>query len=201
MADGRVDGQGERVPQEVRRRRRPHRDRQVGRIFAMSDDEVDYCFQFESARGEGVSSGITLDGTKRMGQFADRHKMPIGYHGTRRHRRDFETVFSYATYHRGESGSWTLHGRSEHLARTVHSSSITAGFTHVHVWEIGWAERWPERAVRRGRHAHQGSPAVDARQQVDVPGDDLSSIIPSRRAPTGWPNSRRAWRTVRAVLV
>jgi Xylose isomerase-like TIM barrel len=51
-------------------------------IFAMSDDEVDYCFQVSKALGaNGLSSEISIGQTKRVGQFADKHKMPIGYHG------------------------------------------------------------------------------------------------------------------------
>jgi sugar phosphate isomerase/epimerase len=69
-------------------------------IFAMSDEEVDYCFQVSKTLGaSGLSTEISIENTKRMGQFADKHKMPIGYHGhAETSAADFETVLSYAKY-------------------------------------------------------------------------------------------------------
>ena len=69
-------------------------------IFAMSDEEVDYCFQVSKALGAtALSTEIAIEDTKRMGQFADKHKMPIGYHGhATTSAADFETVLSYAKF-------------------------------------------------------------------------------------------------------
>ena len=69
-------------------------------IFAMSDDEVDYCFQVSKALGaSALSTEISIDDTKRMGTFADKHKMPIGYHGhATTSAAEFETVLSYAKF-------------------------------------------------------------------------------------------------------
>jgi sugar phosphate isomerase/epimerase len=69
-------------------------------IFGMSDDEVDYCFQVSKALGAvGLSTEISIEETKRMGQFADKHKLPIGYHGhATTSAADFETTLSYAKY-------------------------------------------------------------------------------------------------------
>jgi sugar phosphate isomerase/epimerase len=51
-------------------------------IFDFSDDEIDYAFQVSKALGaRALSSEITIGKTKRLGQFADKHKMQIGYHG------------------------------------------------------------------------------------------------------------------------
>jgi len=51
-------------------------------IFDFSDDEIDYAFQVSKALGaRALSSEITIGKTKRLGQFADKHKMPVGYHG------------------------------------------------------------------------------------------------------------------------
>jgi sugar phosphate isomerase/epimerase len=48
----------------------------------MSDDEIDYAFQVSKALGaKALSTEISVDQTKRIGQFADRHKLPVGYHG------------------------------------------------------------------------------------------------------------------------
>jgi len=69
-------------------------------IFAMSDAEVDYCFQVSKALGAAaLSTEIAIEDTKRIGQFADKHKMPIGYHGhATTSAADFETVLSYAKF-------------------------------------------------------------------------------------------------------
>ena len=69
-------------------------------IFGMSDDEVDYCFQVSRALGAAaLSTEISIEDTQRVGQFADKHKLPIGYHGhATTSAADFETVLSYAKY-------------------------------------------------------------------------------------------------------
>ena len=69
-------------------------------IFAMSDEEVDYCFQVSKALGaSALSTEISMEETKRVGQFADKHKMLIGYHGhATTSAADFETVLSYAKH-------------------------------------------------------------------------------------------------------
>jgi sugar phosphate isomerase/epimerase len=69
-------------------------------IFGMSDDEVDYCFQVSKALGaQGLSTEISIEDTKRLGQFADKHKMPVGYHGhATTSAAEFETVLSYARF-------------------------------------------------------------------------------------------------------
>jgi hypothetical protein len=51
-------------------------------IFGFADDELDYAFQVSKALGaRALSSEISIGQTKRMGQFADKHKMQVGYHG------------------------------------------------------------------------------------------------------------------------
>ena len=51
-------------------------------IYGFSDEELDYAFQVSKALGaRGLSSEISIGQTKRVGQFADKHKMPVGYHG------------------------------------------------------------------------------------------------------------------------
>jgi sugar phosphate isomerase/epimerase len=48
----------------------------------MSDDEVDYCFQVAKAVGaRGITCEPPVSETRRLGQFAEKHKMMIGYHG------------------------------------------------------------------------------------------------------------------------
>ena len=51
-------------------------------IYAMSADELDYCFQLSKALGaKALSTEIEVNETRRIGQFADKHQLPIGYHG------------------------------------------------------------------------------------------------------------------------
>ena len=56
----------------------------VDGIFKMSDDELDYAFTLAKALGgRAISSEIshTEADLKRIGQFADKHQLMVGYHG------------------------------------------------------------------------------------------------------------------------
>jgi len=72
----------------------------VDGIFAMSDDVVDYEFALAKNLGaRAISTEIAVPETKRLGQFADKHKMMVGYHGhATTTAADFETVFGYAAH-------------------------------------------------------------------------------------------------------
>jgi sugar phosphate isomerase/epimerase len=72
----------------------------VDGIFAMTDDVVDYEFTLAKNLGaRAISTEIAVPDTKRLGQFADKHKMMVGYHGhATTSAADFETVFSYAAH-------------------------------------------------------------------------------------------------------
>jgi sugar phosphate isomerase/epimerase len=74
----------------------------VDGIFKMSDDEVDYTFALAKALGgRAISTEISPknEELKRLGQFADKHRLMLGYHGhattTPEH---WETAFSFAKY-------------------------------------------------------------------------------------------------------
>lgn len=73
----------------------------------MSDDEVDYCFQVAKALGcRGITCEPPLSETKRLGKFADRHKIMLAYHGHANvtnpeafaKPESWETAFSYSKY-------------------------------------------------------------------------------------------------------
>jgi sugar phosphate isomerase/epimerase len=69
-------------------------------IYDLSDDEIDYSFTLAKTLGaRAISCEIDAPRTKRLGQFADKHRMPVGLHGhgatTPAH---WETAFSYAKY-------------------------------------------------------------------------------------------------------
>ena len=69
-------------------------------IYNMADAEVDYCFNLARTLGaRAISCEIDAKHTQRIGQFADKHKLMVGYHGhaatTPEH---WETAFSQARY-------------------------------------------------------------------------------------------------------
>jgi sugar phosphate isomerase/epimerase len=72
----------------------------VDGIITMADAETDYAFSVAKTLGaRAISTEIALEGTKRLGSFADKHKLPVGYHGhATTTAADFETAFSYAKY-------------------------------------------------------------------------------------------------------
>ncbi len=69
-------------------------------IYTMSDAEVDYCFTLARTLGaRAISCEIDVKHTARIGQFADKHKLMVGYHGhattTPAH---WESAFGQARY-------------------------------------------------------------------------------------------------------
>lgn len=51
-------------------------------VDSFSDDELDYAFQLARALGaEALSCEIPVSTTKRVGAFAEKHKLMVGYHG------------------------------------------------------------------------------------------------------------------------
>ena len=74
----------------------------VDGIFKMTDDELDYAFALaKTLGGRAISTEISHkdEELKRLGKFADKHKLMVGYHGhastTPEH---WETAFSFATF-------------------------------------------------------------------------------------------------------
>jgi len=63
-------------------------------IYKFTDPEMDYAFALAKAAGaRGISCELEADGVKRVGQFADKHNMPVGYHG---HTKTPESMFKEA---------------------------------------------------------------------------------------------------------
>jgi xylose isomerase-like TIM barrel protein len=69
-------------------------------IYAREDDELDYCFELAKGLGaRAISCEISVKDTKRVGQFADKHKLMVGYHGhAETGPSDWETAFGFAKY-------------------------------------------------------------------------------------------------------
>jgi sugar phosphate isomerase/epimerase len=54
----------------------------MDRIDTAGDEVLDYCFQMAKALGaEAISCEIPVSRTKRLGAFAAKHKLMVGYHG------------------------------------------------------------------------------------------------------------------------
>lgn len=74
----------------------------VDGIFKMSDDELDYAFTLAKALGgRAISSEIshTEAELKRVGQFADKHQLMVGYHGHATTKPEhWEAAFALAKY-------------------------------------------------------------------------------------------------------
>lgn len=71
-------------------------------IYSYADDELDYAFNLAKNLGaRAISCEIDLppNGTKRVGQFADKHGMMVGYHGhTKVTPAIWEEAFAYAKH-------------------------------------------------------------------------------------------------------
>jgi sugar phosphate isomerase/epimerase len=69
-------------------------------VYTQTDPTIDYFFELTRALGaRAMSCEISLDGTKRLGRFADKHQLMVGYHGhTETTPQMWETAFNYARY-------------------------------------------------------------------------------------------------------
>jgi sugar phosphate isomerase/epimerase len=69
-------------------------------IYQFSDPEMDYAFKLAKALGaKAISCELEVEGSKHVGQFADKHGLMVGYHAhTKQTPKDFETAFSYAKH-------------------------------------------------------------------------------------------------------
>lgn len=79
----------------------------VDNIHTFADDVIDYSFTVAKLLGaHAISTEIPLSESKRIGQFADKHKMLVGYHGHTNIKdpeafatpQSWETAMGYAKY-------------------------------------------------------------------------------------------------------
>src|SRR5215831_14532632 len=74
----------------------------VDDIYVRTDEELDYFFRLAKTLGaHAISCEISdpLDGTKRIGSFADKHQMMVAYHGhTKVTPAIWEETFAYAKF-------------------------------------------------------------------------------------------------------
>ncbi len=69
-------------------------------IYDFSDPELDYAFTLAKAMGaNAISCELEVDGARRVGQFADKHTLMVGYHGhTKTTAAMFEQAFAFAAH-------------------------------------------------------------------------------------------------------
>jgi sugar phosphate isomerase/epimerase len=69
-------------------------------IYARQDDELDYCFELAKGLGaRAISCEISVKDTQRLGQFADKHRLMVGYHGhAATGPADWETAFGFSKF-------------------------------------------------------------------------------------------------------
>jgi len=136
-------------------------------IYARPDDEVDYCFELAKALGaRAISCEISVPETKRLGQFADKHGLMVGYHGhTETGPKDWETAFGYAA-HNGANldiGHFVAGNHGSPIPfLTEHHDRIT----HIHV---------KDRKANNGPNVPLG--------QGDTPVTEVLRLVRERRWP------------------
>ena len=150
-------------------------------IYDMSDAEVDYCFNLARTLGaRAISCEIDAKHTERIGQFADKHKLPVAYHGhaatTPEH---WEAAFKQSRY------NWANLDLG-HFVAGNNTSPVPflkqhhARISHVHVKDRKMKEG-ATTPFGEGRHADRRSAAADSRQQVADTGDDRVRVPAARR--------------------
>ena len=69
-------------------------------VYKMSDERLDQAFELTHALGaRAMSCEIDVEGTRRVGKFADKHRMMVGFHGHGATKPEhWETAFTYSKY-------------------------------------------------------------------------------------------------------
>jgi hypothetical protein len=89
-----------------------------GLVF-LSDEEVDYGFRLAAALGaRALSTDLVIGGPRRLGPFAERHRMWIGFRGNRTtDAAELEAAFSHGTFNGATFalGDWVAGGHGSPL--------------------------------------------------------------------------------------
>ncbi len=106
----------------------------VDGILTMPDEVVDYEFQLAKALGaRAISTEIAVAETERLGRFADKHRMMVGYHGhATTTAADFETVFGYAA-HNGANLDIGHFVAGQNTSPVPFITKHHSRITHVHI--------------------------------------------------------------------
>jgi sugar phosphate isomerase/epimerase len=103
-------------------------------IYKLSDSELDYCFTLARTLGaRAISCEISVEDTKRLGRFADKHGMMVGYHGHEKTTPDmWETAFAYAR-HNGANVDLGHFVAGNNMSPLPFITRYHDRITHVHV--------------------------------------------------------------------
>jgi len=108
----------------------------VDGLFKMSDGELDYAFNLAKTLGaRAISTEISKsdDELKRVGQFADKHKFLVGYHGhAATGPAEWEKAFSFAE-HNGANVDIGHFVAGDHGSPVPFITKHHARVTHVHI--------------------------------------------------------------------
>jgi sugar phosphate isomerase/epimerase len=108
----------------------------VDGLFKMTDDELDYVFTLAKALGgRAISAEISRkdDELKRLGQFADKHQLPVGYHGHATTKPEhWEKAFSFAR-HNGANVDLGHFVAGNNISPVAFIKEHHERITHVHV--------------------------------------------------------------------
>jgi sugar phosphate isomerase/epimerase len=108
----------------------------VDGLFKMTDDELDYAFTLAKALGgRAISSEISNKDAdlKRVGQFADKHQLMVGYHGHASTRPEhWEKAFSLAK-HNGANVDLGHFVAGNNVSPAAFIKEHHERITHVHV--------------------------------------------------------------------
>ncbi len=169
----------------VRRRRRADRNRQIRCASTPGRTTKSITASSSRKRSAGARSRARsrCPDTKRLGQFADKHGMMVGYHGhTETGPKDWETAFSYAA-HNGANldiGHFVAGNHGSPISfLTEHHDRIT----HVHVKDRKATTARTSRSakgIRRSRTCCACCAIASGRSRRRS-----SSNIRFRRGPTG----------------
>ena len=153
----------------------------VDGIFGYSDAALDYVFNLAKAVGaRAISTEIAEDGPKRLGEFADKHQLMVGYHGHEATGpEDWMKLFAYAKHNGANLDIGHFVSGDHGIASAVPEGAPRSH--HPHPRQGPQDAQGSERAVRRGRHSDRRGAAPDPRQQVADPGDDRVRVSGARR--------------------
>jgi sugar phosphate isomerase/epimerase len=106
----------------------------VDGIFGYVDAELDYAFTLAKALGaRAISTEIAAEGPQRLGQFADKHGMMVGYHGHEATGpEDWEKLFAYSR-HNGANLDLGHFVSGNHGSPVPFLTQHHDRITHVHV--------------------------------------------------------------------
>jgi sugar phosphate isomerase/epimerase len=106
----------------------------VDGIFGFSDAALDYTFELAKTLGaRAISTEIAEEGPKRLGEFADKHKMMVGYHGhAATGPAEWEKLFAYAA-HNGANLDIGHFVAGDHGSPIPFLKQHHARITHIHV--------------------------------------------------------------------